>query len=137
MEKSYGDVAAPFADAPAVVALDLVIGRHSGVPLETRGAIALISAETGIPIHEIGRVETGEGVVVVDEKGEEKPVEVVVAKSEPPVQPAATVEAAAPAYEAPAPAKLPDTASPFPLFGLIGVGSLIASGLVARFSKRA
>jgi len=76
-------------------------------------------------------------VVVVDEKGEEKPVEVVVAKSEPPVQPAPEPRATTPVYEAPAPAKLPDTASPYPLFGLIGFGSVIASKLISRFSKRA
>jgi carbon-monoxide dehydrogenase large subunit len=38
--KGYGDVAAAFAAAHASVTLDLKIGRHSGVPLETRGAIA-------------------------------------------------------------------------------------------------
>ncbi|MGE5270738.1 MAG: xanthine dehydrogenase family protein molybdopterin-binding subunit [Thiohalocapsa sp.] len=36
----YGDVEAAFAAAHAVVALDLEIGRHSGVPMETRGALA-------------------------------------------------------------------------------------------------
>ena len=76
-------------------------------------------------------------VVVVDEKGEEKPVEVVVAKAEPPVQPAPELRATTLVYEAPAPAKLPDTASPYPLFGLIGLGSIIASKLISRFSKRA
>ena len=40
VEKSYGDVAAAFRAAHAVVELDLAIGRHSGVPIETRGAIA-------------------------------------------------------------------------------------------------
>src|SRR5216684_2177794 len=40
VEKSYGDIAAAFRDAHAVVELDLAVGRHSGVPLETRGAIA-------------------------------------------------------------------------------------------------
>src|SRR3954471_10103868 len=40
IEKEYGDLAAAFSSAHAVVALDLSIGRHSGVPLETRGAIA-------------------------------------------------------------------------------------------------
>ncbi len=40
VEKSYGDVAAAFGAAHAVVELDLAIGRHSGVPIETRGAIA-------------------------------------------------------------------------------------------------
>ena len=37
---------------------------------------------------------------------------------------------------APAPASLPATSSPFPLFGLIGLGSLAFSGLMSRFSKR-
>ncbi len=40
VEKSYGDLAAAFGAAHAVVELELDIGRHSGVPLETRGAIA-------------------------------------------------------------------------------------------------
>jgi CO/xanthine dehydrogenase Mo-binding subunit len=40
IRKAYGDVAAAFAAAHETVALDLSIGRHSGVPLETRGAIA-------------------------------------------------------------------------------------------------
>src|SRR5215468_10749270 len=40
VEKTYGDVAAAFRNAAVVVELDLAIGRHSGVPLETRGAIA-------------------------------------------------------------------------------------------------
>ncbi len=44
VEKSYGDVAAAFRQAHAVVELDLAIGRHSGVPLETRGAIARYDA---------------------------------------------------------------------------------------------
>src|SRR5262245_30443859 len=44
VEKSYGDVAAAFRDAHAVVELDLSVGRHSGVPLETRGAIARYDA---------------------------------------------------------------------------------------------
>ena len=40
LEKSYGDLAAAFRAPHAVVELELSIGRHSGVPLETRGAIA-------------------------------------------------------------------------------------------------
>jgi carbon-monoxide dehydrogenase large subunit len=40
MREGYGDVDAAFASAHAIVALDLEIGRHSGVPLETRGALA-------------------------------------------------------------------------------------------------
>ena len=40
VHKEYGDVDAAFRAAHAVITLDLAIGRHSGVPLETRGAIA-------------------------------------------------------------------------------------------------
>jgi carbon-monoxide dehydrogenase large subunit len=40
VEKSYGDIAGAFDGAHAVVNLDLTIGRHSGIPMETRGAIA-------------------------------------------------------------------------------------------------
>ena len=46
--KAYGDLDAAFAKAHAVVTLQLTIGRHSGVPLETRGAIAVPEAESGI-----------------------------------------------------------------------------------------
>ena len=44
VRKAYGDVDAAFRDAHAVVALALSVGRHSGVPLETRGAIARYDA---------------------------------------------------------------------------------------------
>jgi CO/xanthine dehydrogenase Mo-binding subunit len=40
LRAEYGDIDGAFAAAHAVVALDLTIGRHSGVPLETRGALA-------------------------------------------------------------------------------------------------
>src|ERR1043166_6484321 len=40
VRKGYGDVDAAFSAAHAIVELDLAIGRHSGVPVETRGAIA-------------------------------------------------------------------------------------------------
>src|SRR5262245_31784242 len=40
LKKNYGDVEAAFKNGHAVVSLELSIGRHSGVPLETRGAIA-------------------------------------------------------------------------------------------------
>jgi aerobic carbon-monoxide dehydrogenase large subunit len=36
----YGELAEAFAKAHAIVELDLTIGRHSAVPLETRGALA-------------------------------------------------------------------------------------------------
>jgi CO/xanthine dehydrogenase Mo-binding subunit len=41
---SYGDIDAAFAAAHAVIELDLSIGRHSGVPMETRGAIGFYDA---------------------------------------------------------------------------------------------
>ena len=44
VRKGYGDVTAAFATAHEIVALELKIGRHSGVPLETRGAIARFDA---------------------------------------------------------------------------------------------
>ena len=40
LQKGFGDVAAAFAKADEIVALELAVGRHSGVPLETRGAVA-------------------------------------------------------------------------------------------------
>jgi CO/xanthine dehydrogenase Mo-binding subunit len=40
VRKSYGDVDAAFSNAHAVVELSLSVGRHTGVPMETRGAIA-------------------------------------------------------------------------------------------------
>jgi carbon-monoxide dehydrogenase large subunit len=40
VRKEYGDLDAAFRDAHAIVQLDLAVGRHSGVPIETRGAIA-------------------------------------------------------------------------------------------------
>lgn len=48
VRKAYGDVDAAFRSAPVVVELDLSIGRHSGVPLETRGAIARYDAARDI-----------------------------------------------------------------------------------------
>ena len=44
VRKGYGDVDAAFRAAHDVVAAKLSIGRHSGVPLETRGAIARYDA---------------------------------------------------------------------------------------------
>jgi carbon-monoxide dehydrogenase large subunit len=45
IEKAYGGIEGAMRAAHAIVALDLSIGRHSGVPLETRGAIARYDAE--------------------------------------------------------------------------------------------
>jgi aerobic carbon-monoxide dehydrogenase large subunit len=48
VEKHYGEVEQAFGGAHAVVALTLDIGRHSGVPLETRGAVARYDASRDI-----------------------------------------------------------------------------------------
>jgi carbon-monoxide dehydrogenase large subunit len=39
LRHSYGDIEAAFRAAHTIITLDLSTGRHSGVPLETRGAI--------------------------------------------------------------------------------------------------
>lgn len=44
VEKAYGDLAAAFASAPIVVEMELSVGRHSAVPMETRGALARYDA---------------------------------------------------------------------------------------------
>lgn len=44
VNQGFGDVDQAFASAHAVVSLDLQVGRHSGVPLETRGAIGRYDA---------------------------------------------------------------------------------------------
>ncbi len=44
LRHSYGDIEAAFRNAHAVIELDLQTGRHSGVPLETRGAIGFYDA---------------------------------------------------------------------------------------------
>jgi aerobic carbon-monoxide dehydrogenase large subunit len=44
LQQGYGDVDAAFRAAHAVVELELVVGRHTGVPLETRGAIGRYDA---------------------------------------------------------------------------------------------
>ncbi len=79
-------------------------------------------------------------VVVVDATGNETPVTketILVAKNEAPAAAAASAEPAQVAFDASAPKKLPETASPYPFIGLIGFASLAASKLVARFSTRA
>ena len=48
LQKSYGDVDTAFRAAHAVVSLELSIGRHSGVPLETRGAIGRYDEERDV-----------------------------------------------------------------------------------------
>ncbi len=48
IEKRYGDLDGAFARADHVIELELAIGRHSGVPLETRGAIARLDTARDI-----------------------------------------------------------------------------------------
>jgi carbon-monoxide dehydrogenase large subunit len=43
-KQGYGDVAQAFKEAAHVIEMDLSVGRHSGVPLETRGAIGRYDA---------------------------------------------------------------------------------------------
>ena len=48
IRQGYGDVDAVFRTAKHVVEVELAIGRHSGVPLETRGAIGRYDASRDI-----------------------------------------------------------------------------------------
>ena len=48
LQKTYGDVDAAFRNAHSIVSLELSVGRHSGVPMETRGAIARYDGEKDI-----------------------------------------------------------------------------------------
>ena len=48
LTQGYGDVAAVFKTAPHVVELKLTSGRHSGVPLETRGALGRYDASRDV-----------------------------------------------------------------------------------------
>jgi carbon-monoxide dehydrogenase large subunit len=48
VEKAYGDLDGAFRSAHAVVEIAVEIGRHSGVPMETRGAIARYDAARDI-----------------------------------------------------------------------------------------
>src|SRR6185437_14195119 len=55
IRKGYGDVDAAFRGAHTVVSLDLAVGRHSGVPLETRGAIARMNGDV-LEMHGAAKV---------------------------------------------------------------------------------
>ncbi|MEO7402995.1 MAG: molybdopterin cofactor-binding domain-containing protein, partial [Burkholderiales bacterium] len=45
--KEYGDLAAAYVRAERVVELEVAVGRHSGVPMETRGALAYFDPANG------------------------------------------------------------------------------------------
>ena len=76
-------------------------------------------------------------VVIVNEKGEEKPVEVIVARNEPPAEPVFVAQETVAAQETPAPVEPPATASEHPLFGLLGLGAILASLFMSSLAKRA
>jgi CO/xanthine dehydrogenase Mo-binding subunit len=48
IRKSYGDIDAAFHGAHAIVALELSVGRQSGVPMECRGAVARYDEQADI-----------------------------------------------------------------------------------------
>jgi len=48
ISKSYGEIEKAFAAAKHVVELEVAVGRHTGVPMETRGALAVHDRETGV-----------------------------------------------------------------------------------------
>jgi carbon-monoxide dehydrogenase large subunit len=48
VRKGYGDIEAAFEQAHAVIELDLAVGRHTGSPLETRGAFASVDPASGV-----------------------------------------------------------------------------------------
>lgn len=48
IRKSYGDVHEAFAKAHHIIELRARVGRHSGVPMETRGALGVFDEETGV-----------------------------------------------------------------------------------------
>ena len=50
MTHGYGDTGPAFAGAHTVIELDLFTGRHSGVPMETRGAIGFYDPAKAGPV---------------------------------------------------------------------------------------
>jgi CO/xanthine dehydrogenase Mo-binding subunit len=73
LQKAYGDIDAAFRDAHAVVSLELTIGRHSGVPLETRGAIARYNeARDVLELHGAAKVPHWNRDTIAQMLGREK-----------------------------------------------------------------
>jgi carbon-monoxide dehydrogenase large subunit len=48
IRRSYGDMDAAFSQAHRVVDLEVKIGRHTGVPMETRGALCVLDADRDV-----------------------------------------------------------------------------------------
>src|SRR5438477_5620473 len=48
LRDAYGDLDAAMAGADQIIELELSVGRHSGVPLETRGALARYDASRDV-----------------------------------------------------------------------------------------
>ena len=56
LEAGYGDVEGAFAGAHRVVELQAAVGRHSGIPLETRGLLARPVDSGALELHGIAKV---------------------------------------------------------------------------------
>jgi hypothetical protein len=108
-------------------------GQEFAYPKGMSAKIAETAAEPVPTIEAETQEEMKEApVTLVDKLGEEKPLVAEVYLPPPAFEPAAAEAApeVAPAEEAPAP-ELPRTATPFPLIGLLGAGTLL-SGIALR-----
>lgn len=56
IDRGYGDLEAAFAEATTTVELELRVGRHSGVPLETRGGLAVTDADGILRLYGAAKV---------------------------------------------------------------------------------
>ena len=57
LESEYGSVDQAFSDARHVLELELTVGRHSGIPMETRGLIARPDPDSGrLELHGASKV---------------------------------------------------------------------------------
>ena len=56
LEHEHGDVEAAFTGAHRIVELRATVGRHSGIPLETRGLLARPVGQGGVELYGIAKV---------------------------------------------------------------------------------